>query len=214
MTEAPIPAFLSVVAVLGLILVLFRLARIERAVNTVLSGSVAPLSERLETIRSTVASDTIAHQRALRGIRKELRQLCTLADQQLATLSAVAKAPESRPLEIRVVGRLIRDLAGRTSFPVKLAEGEDATLIPVDVTEELAVQAAQRNGGVPVRWGAYESPGNDGYWFFRDHALKITGSLGIPLDELVARIKHKAIRQDKELATLMQELEEFENGLR
>lgn len=146
----------------------------------------------------------------LRDIRKDMRRLRKRTDKQLAAPTEDVPNPDTVALEISVVGRLVGDQDERTSLLLKIGE----TMIPLEVTEELSAQAEDLNRGVPVLlWGREAAP-NDGYWIFHGFALLVTGSLGVPQDELVARIKHKAIRHDKELMDMLREIEDFERGAR
>jgi hypothetical protein len=123
-------------------------------------------------------------------------------------------------MRVKIIGTLIEDaqnglalsvtlLRGRTRpTPIKKRLTIDPSYDP-DCSEPLQISGLIIEPKPFDQADKADSP--DGIWVFRRKGVRVDDAKGTPHDELVLRIKHAVLREEKALARISREVKAFEN---
>lgn len=108
-------------------------------------------------------------------------------------------------LKIRIISTIIEDPEKGFIFPIPIGKGSTKRNIEFQIGSK-ADDIYSPEGSEPKRWAE-----NKNFYFFRGKVISVEGREGISEDELLLRIKHKVLREERILNRIKKEVEAFEN---
>ncbi|TAK06125.1 HNH endonuclease [bacterium] len=109
-------------------------------------------------------------------------------------------------MKVKIFAKIIKEADGRYLFPLTLGKGSRAKTINVAIPESYD---SSQNEPLQV-WPWPEGTGS-GLWAYRNYIVSVDGGGPTSNENLLLRIKHAVLREDKIIARLRREIEAFEN---
>jgi HNH endonuclease len=115
-------------------------------------------------------------------------------------------------MKITVVGDLLEDPSGGYTFPITVGKGTTARTVRLTFGGPTDKNGPYNPDDPEPRRVFYDSDNSpNGPWVFRRKAVYVEEAGGVALQELILRVKHIVLREEKVLARIQREVEAFEN---
>lgn len=109
-------------------------------------------------------------------------------------------------VKLKILAKIVQKSDGRYVFPLSIGQGPSARTIALELPETYNPSENE-----PLPFSTQPDGTADGLWVYREHIVKVEGG-GLASDEnLLLRIKHAVLREEKIIARIRREIEAFEN---
>jgi hypothetical protein len=117
-----------------------------------------------------------------------------------------ARAEKRSDMKIRILAKILQRPDGCYVFPLIVGKGSQAKSIELGLPESYSPSQNE-----PLHLSPEPNRTADGLWAYRTHMVMVKGG-GLPSDEnLLLRIKHTVLREEKIITRIRKEIEAFEN---